>query len=170
MQIVLFRHGPAGSRDPSQWPDDGERPLTAKGEVRTWRAARGLARLIRGKASILTSPLKRAADTAKLLGKALGNVEVESNDALAPGGSHRKLVEALARHGKSDVVILVGHEPDLGKLAGLWAFHNPATIPLKKAGACAVEFDGRVQAGMGRLAWLLPPRVLRRIGGKAARV
>ena len=126
--------------------------------------------MVNGRTAVLTSPLKRAADTAKLVGKALGNIEVECLDVLAPGGSHRKLLEALMRFSKSDVVILVGHEPDLGKLAGLWAFHTPATLTLKKAGACAIEFEGKVQPGMGRLAWLLPPRVLRRIGRKAAHV
>jgi hypothetical protein len=39
MKIILFRHGPAESRDPERWPDDAERPLTPRGEKRTRLAA-----------------------------------------------------------------------------------------------------------------------------------
>ena len=57
MRILLFRHGPAGERDPEQWPDDRLRPLTPKGIERTRRAARGLLRLEGRPRVVLTSPL-----------------------------------------------------------------------------------------------------------------
>jgi len=53
--------------------------------------------------------------------------------------------------------VLVGHEPDLGKLAGVLLFGAPAALPLRKAGACSIEFDNHCAAGKGRLRipWLL---------------
>jgi phosphohistidine phosphatase len=70
MRIVLFRHGPAGERDPEQWPDDAQRPLTSKGEQRTAAAAAGLRRLRPDVRQVFTSPLLRALQTAQVAARA----------------------------------------------------------------------------------------------------
>lgn len=170
MRIILFRHGPAGTRDAARWPDDGARPLTPRGEERTHAAAAGLARLEPEIRIVLTSPLTRAAQTARVLGAALDHATVETLDALRPGGSYRKVLEALARFADAEAVALVGHEPDLGKLAGTLVFGAPSALPLKKAGAVALEFEGPVRPGTGRIVWLLTPKLLRHHAGKKHRV
>lgn len=172
MRITLFRHGLAGSHDASRWPDDDLRPLTPRGSERTAAAARGLARLAGRPAAVLSSPLTRAMQTAKLLKEALEWDEpIETLEALRPGGSYREVVERLRKFAASDSVFLVGHEPDLGKLAGTLVFGAPSSsLPLKKAGACVVHFDGRPEPGHGRLHLFLPPKVLRRIAGKKNKV
>jgi phosphohistidine phosphatase len=163
MRVVLFRHGPAGKHDPERWPDDARRPLTARGIGRTRLAARGVMRIERSLTRILTSPLVRAAETAQILAEACdGEVPVETLEALAPGHSFRAVLERLAQCESGDAVALVGHEPDLGKLAGVLLLGAPAALPLKKAGACAIVFEDRTAAGTGRLDWFLPPGVLRR--------
>ena len=170
MLIVLFRHGPAGSADPSRWPDDALRPLTPRGEERTRRSALGLRRLLDAPvALVMTSPLARAAGTARIVAHATEAAKRETLDALAPGGSFRKTLAALAPLTDAEVVVLVGHEPDLGKLAGVLLFGAPSALPLKKAGACAIECDGEPQPGRGVLRWFAPPRLLRRVAGKKAR-
>ena len=166
MRIILFRHGIAEARDAARWPDDAERPLTARGERRARRAALGLTRIERGIARVATSPFKRAERTARILGRVLG-IEPQAIDALAPGGSARKVVEALNGPPGGDSIVLVGHEPDLGALAGLLLFGNlEAALPLKKAGACAIEFEPPVRPGGGTLMWAAPPHVLFRISSK----
>jgi len=169
MRIILFRHGPAGHADPAVWHDDRERPLTPRGEERTRRAARGLSRLEANVSSILTSPLRRAEDTARLLAEALDSTRVETLEALVPGGSSRKVIESLSRAKPDETIVLVGHEPDLGKLAGTLLFGAPAALPIKKAGACAIRFEGAVEPGAGRLQWFVTPRMLRRMAGKHVR-
>jgi len=166
MLVVLFRHGPAGRRDASRWPDDGQRPLTEKGIDRTRDAARGLGRLLKKTPLVITSPLVRAYDSAAILHKVLdGKKSVETLEALRPGGSLRAVVKRLEAAGTGDIVILVGHEPDLGKLAGTLVFGAPATgLPLSKSGACVVTFVGPVRPGEGRLHAFLPPSLLRRVG------
>lgn len=163
MRIILFRHGPAAERDSARWPDDGARPLTARGTDRTHAAASGLAKLEPGVRRIVTSPLLRADMTAEILAEVFDEATRETLDALAPGGSYRGILEFVRGLPGDDPVVLVGHEPDLGKLAGILAFGAPAALPLKKAGACAFDFDGPPTPGTGRLLWLLPPRVLRRM-------
>lgn len=164
MRLVLLRHGPAGERDPSRWPDDRGRPLTARGEARTRRACAGLARLEPAVALVLSSPLRRCADTAACLREALaGAPAVRPSEALAPGGDARDVLRELESLPAGDTVALVGHEPDLGNLAGLLLFGAPSALPLRKAGGCAIDFDTRSAPGAGRLRWFLPPRALRRL-------
>lgn len=172
MRILIFRHGPAGRRDASRWPDDGQRPLSEKGAERTEQAARGLARLHGPVSRILTSPLKRAAETARIVHEAFDlDRPVEVLDALAPGGSYRAAVQHLSTLKDDEVVIVVGHEPDLGKLAGVLLFGAPApSLPLKKAGACAIEIESPAKAGHGHLLGFYSPRVLRRLASKGSRV
>jgi phosphohistidine phosphatase len=170
MRIILFRHGPAGERDPERWPDDGQRPLTARGVERTALAALGLTRLVPGVTRVLTSPLVRARQTADLLVEAIGGgIPVETFDGLTPGQSARVVLQRLAGLDASESVVLVGHEPDLGQLAGTLLFEAPAALPLKKAGACAIGFEERARAAQGSLEWLVPPRFLRRQAGKVRR-
>ena len=163
MRVILFRHGPAGKRDPERWPDDARRPLTPRGISRTRFAARGILRIERQLTRILVSPLTRAAKTAQILAEASdGEIPVEVFEALAPGHSFRSTLERLGDLGPEEAVALVGHEPDLGKLAGVLLIGAPAALPLKKAGACAISFEQRAAAGAGRLEWFLPPGALRR--------
>jgi len=167
LRVVLFRHGPAGKRDTARWPDDGLRPLTARGEERTRAAAAGLVRLTGGFRAIWTSPLTRAAASAALLREASRETRVHTVDALRPGGSWREVIERLQQgRGSGGTLVLVGHEPDLGKLAGTLVFGAPRALPLKKAGACAIEFAGPVEAGGGQIVWLLTPKLLRTLARK----
>jgi phosphohistidine phosphatase len=117
----------------------------------------------------LTSPLVRADQTAQLLAEVLEIPRPVRLDALA-GGSGRQVLEALSRYGVEDTVVLVGHEPFLGRLAASLAFGATGTLPLKKAGACCIQFDGAVQPGRGRLQWHVTPRILRRMARSEAPV
>jgi phosphohistidine phosphatase len=154
-----------------RWPDDRKRPLTDKGLARTRRSSHGLARLEPGIALVLSSPLERCVQTAACLGEALEpGTPVRFTEALSPGGSWRDvLVELESVHETVDAV-LVGHEPDLGKLAGVLLFGAPAALPLGKAGACSIEFETRCAPGRGRLRWFLPPRALRRFARQGSTV
>jgi phosphohistidine phosphatase len=164
MRLVLLRHGPAGTRDPLTWPDDRQRPLTEKGLVRTQRACDGLLRLEPEVALVLSSPLRRCAQTAECLrGPLDGEARFRASESLAPGGSWRDVLGELESLVETSTVVLVGHEPDLGKLAGVLLFGAPAALPLRKAGACSIEFETRCAPGKGRLRWFLPPRALRRL-------
>jgi phosphohistidine phosphatase SixA len=113
MQVILFRHGPAGRPDSDRWPSDVDRPLTPRGIVRTRSAARGIGRATNGVSIILTSPYVRALGTARIAGEALGVNTVETLDALSAGRGSRGVFVALSRLQPEQTVILVGRQPDL---------------------------------------------------------
>jgi phosphohistidine phosphatase len=163
MRVILLRHGPAESRDENLWPDDGDRPLTKRGREKTKAAVGGIALLEPRVSRILTSPLVRCRQTAEILGNRVKSAcGLEDWNDLAPGGSKVALLQGIHRHRDQDAIILVGHEPDLGFLAGLLLFGS-GFLPFKKAGACSLTFDREPVAGSGVLEWFLAPQPLRRL-------
>ena len=163
MRIVLFRHGPAETRDPARWPDDSARPLTPRGIEVTRRAARGVARMEPGITRVVSSPATRALHTASLLSTTLELGEPELLPALAPDGAWGRVLDWLADQPADAVVALVGHQPGLDLLAGgLLRTEGEGVLELKKAGACSItcEVPG---PGRGQLRWWLRPAALRAV-------
>ena len=71
-----------------------------------------------------------------------------------------------AKKGSTTSVVIVGHEPGLGQLVS-WMLTGlrESFIPLKKGGACLVEFEGEVKPGRGKLLWAMKPSQLRKLAG-----
>ncbi len=111
---------------------------------------------------LLTSPLLRARETAKIAGKAWKVKPTE--EPLLAGGTPEALLAAVATHPEDSVVALVGHEPDLGRLLAHVVGGVGERLPFKKGGAALVELEGG-EAGEGRLIWFMPPRLLRALRG-----
>ena len=85
-------------------------------------------------------------------------------DALAPGGRHAAIIEAITKYSKRQRrLALVGHEPDLGEI-GARLIGARGTIEFKKGAVCAIDLDGATPGGPGTLRWLAPPRMLRGLG------
>ena len=159
MKVFLVRHAIACERDRSRWPDDSLRPLTPDGRRRFRKAARGLSKLLPDKCPILTSPFVRAKQTAGILSAVAGGKIVECRE-LAHGATPGSVFELLKVRVEAGVV-LVGHEPELGRLLPAMLGAGSARLEFKKGGAACVEFRGRIAPGGAKLAWFLPPKVLR---------
>jgi phosphohistidine phosphatase len=166
MEIYLLRHGDAADRLTGGYPRDEDRPLTAAGRDEARDAARALARLGAVPDRVLTSPLVRAVQTAALVAGELRATQAPAVcDALAPGGSHEAIVTALAAAGSASSVLLVGHMPDLGELAGWLVWGQPeATLAFRTGGLCRITTPALPAPGTGDLRWFLPPKVQRRLG------
>lgn len=167
MDLLILRHAIAFPKDPSRWPDDSGRPLTAEGVKRARRAAAGLKRIARRPELVLTSPLVRARDTAMIFKQAAGWPEAVQCEALAPSGTPEAVLETLRRRGAKAhrVVAVVGHQPHLGRLLALCLRGDtlPEAFGLKKSAIVCLHFDGPPHVGQAVLTALLPPRALRRI-------
>jgi len=89
----------------------------------------------------------------------------EELPALQPDGAPADVVPWLTARARLDVVALVGHEPQLGRLASwLLARSTSPFLQLKKGGACLLDLGPRPRAGGARLVWMLAPAQLRRLG------
>ena len=152
-----MRHAAAQERSASG--RDADRELTADGKRRAERAARGLAALEPAIDLVLTSPFRRARQTAEFAARALGlEAKLKETRALEPQRDPAEILEELAAE-QSGAALLVGHEPHLGGLLGLLLGGNGLDLPLKKASVVWVEREGRA----GTLRAMLPARVLERI-------
>ena len=160
--LYLVRHAIAEERGP-EYPDDTKRPLTRRGRARMRRAVAGFRALKPGVELILTSPLVRAVQTAEILSTGLDDASLESLPALAPGHSPRRVAEDLAEATSAGVIALVGHEPDLGRLAA-WLIGSRRAIPFRKGGIARIDVKTIPPGQDGTLVWHATPKLLRSIG------
>ncbi len=113
---------------------------------------------------LITSPLVRARQTADLLQRA-GLPDPVEESVLAPGRTAARVLAVLRAHDVESVV-LVGHEPDLGRLLAVCIAGPAAKLALRfrKGGAACLSFAGAPRVGEATLEWLLPPKALRALG------
>jgi len=163
MEVWLLRH--AAAEESSDSGRDSDRRLTAEGEKRARAVARGLAALEPGIDRILTSPYRRARQTAEPAARELGLEKVLSETrALEPGRDPQEILEEI-RAEKAEGLLLVGHEPHLGALLGRLVAGRPLlTLPLKKAAVARLEWDG---TGPAELKALLPARILEKLAARS---
>ena len=147
--LYLLRHGIAEERIGGR--DHAERDLTARGRART---AAVVHRLVQGGVQsdvLITSPFRRAFETARIALAAGLAPRLVVDDALQPGGDGVSLLNRTERS-----ICLVGHEPDLGCLAARLLGLRPGAIALRKAGLAHLRLAG----GEWQLQSLVRPRLL----------
>ena len=170
MDCVLVRHGSAVERD--EWEGaDADRPLTERGVKRVAQVAAGLSRLDVQPTHVLSSPLIRAIETAKIVRRSLRvRPAVQIVDALLPDAPPNRLLAILRDLPPESCVMCIGHEPQLGMAASVFLSGRATpSFPLKKAGACLIELSVPPKPGHGVLRWWLTPSQLRVLGkGRSA--
>jgi phosphohistidine phosphatase len=162
LELYLIRHGVAAERG-EDYPDDSKRPLTNAGISRLKKEAKALDEIGVAFDHIITSPLLRTKQTADIFAESLkSKPSVSSSDALAPAGTSTAVIQELAKHMRKGRIALVGHEPNIGELAGRLI---GARMPLefKKGGICRIDFEVFPPKGVGQLRWFVTPRMLREI-------
>jgi len=166
MHLLVIRHGIAEDREEfaATGQDDALRPLTDEGRKKMERNARALRAALGSIDALATSPLVRAEETAAFVAAAFDDPPLETVDALVPEAKPSALLPWLRRHDDTATVAVVGHEPHLGFLVA-WLVTGRAEpgMPLKKGGACLLEFDGRPDAGRARLVWMLTPGLMKKL-------
>ncbi len=166
MIIYFLRHASAGE-PMSNAKKDEKRALDEVGVEQCGNVGRALAALDVQVDAILSSPLKRAAQTASLVGNELsyeGRLQLE--DALRPGASFADFRKLLDKYAKYDAIMIVGHNPNLSEFLGRSISETgcEAFVELKKGAVAKVE-TGRNSSA---LHWCLTPKVLRTLYAVAA--
>jgi phosphohistidine phosphatase len=162
MRLYILRHGIAVSHGTSGIAED-DRPLTPEGIDKMKKAAEGLNILGVTPGIVFTSPLPRALQTAEIfLAACEKKVPLKLLPALAPTGNRVEIYNELGAHAKLDSIMLVGHQPSLGEIAGEIAWGSPDHyVQLKKGGVCALDLECLRPVPRGNLLWLVTPAILR---------
>jgi phosphohistidine phosphatase len=104
MRLLIVRHAEASSGTP-----DELRPLTPEGRDQARRLGDSLRAGGFAASAVLSSPLRRARETARAL--ELGEPIVD--ERLSPGATAADLCDAAS--GRGDAVVVVGHQPDCSR-------------------------------------------------------
>lgn len=153
MILYFLRHGLSGDREAWQG-DDQERPLTKKGILHMKRTAKAFRKMGVKADAVLSSPMKRAVQTAKIAAKTL-DVEVILDERLGYGFGMEALGLLIAEHPQAKALMLVGHEPDFSSTVS--ALSGGGDILMKKGGLARVDLKEGSEL-KGQLVWLLPPK------------
>lgn len=122
MELILWRHAEAEDGMP-----DAERSLTEKGRRQAAAVARWLRKRLPEDARVIASPARRCQQTAKALGPGFETVE-----EIAVGASAAQLLNAVGWPAAEGTVVVVGHQPTLGRVAALLLAEERAEWNIKK--------------------------------------
>ncbi len=159
-----MRHGEAGKRLPGS-PKDFERPLTVLGRKEIEEIAKAIGGIEKNFVNVITSPLKRAEETAALVAKELKiEGKLEKWDELKPEGRREEFYSKLSRLKRDSAVLVVGHEPYLSAMiSDIVSGSSEARISLKKGSLAKIRIDRLTPKLSGELRWLLTPRQLKKM-------
>ncbi len=170
MNVYILRHASAGTRRANPLLDI-KRPLDKEGKVQCLLVGSYLNALKVHFDLVASSPLKRAMQSASLVGTEVGyDARIQPTDALKPEAStaaFQTFIHELQGH---ENVLLVGHSPNLPLfLASLIMNGNAspsrAAVRLRKGAIARIDLQRRP----GMLHWLVDPRILRGVYGNATK-
>lgn len=159
MIIYFVRHASAGQRKANLKKDE-KRPLDADGVLQCTQMGRILASLEVTVDAVISSPLKRATQTAALVANEIGyDGKVYLDNALRPEAKYEHFREMLRKYPKADAVMVVGHNPNFSEFLGQTITERSARayVDLKKGAVARVERDQKRAV----LDWLITPRLVK---------
>jgi phosphohistidine phosphatase len=160
MILFLMRHANAGTvrENPVL---DAKRGLVKEGKEQCMLMARVLYALKAPIDAIVSSPLKRALQTAQLVGTELGyEAKVETSQALGLNGNYADFQRLLDKYADREGILVVGHNPTMFQFLGnLITGNGGAAIRMRKASIAGVDMNHHPP----RLQLLMDPRTARAI-------
>ena len=160
MILYLMRHANAGLRRPNP-KLDVKRGLVKDGKEQCVLMARTLSAFKVQIDTVVSSPLKRALQTAQFVATELGHeAKIEIDSALAPDGKYTDFQAFLAKYSKTEGVLAVGHNPNLFEFMGkLVTGNGGASLRLRKGAIARIDLNRHP----AQLHWLIDPRLIRNI-------
>jgi phosphohistidine phosphatase len=159
MILYFLRHASAGERISNPKKDE-KRALDKEGIEQCGYVGRALAAINVQVETIVSSPLKRATQTAVLVGNELGHEgKLQTDAALRPSAGLADFRKLLEKYSRQEAIMVVGHNPNLSQFLGSVVSDSgcEASVELKKGAVAKVE----MRRTSGTLQWCLTPKVLR---------
>ena len=170
MNIYILRHASAGTRRANP-VIDVKRPLDKEGKGQCMLVGSYLNALKVHFDLVASSPLKRALQTASLVGTEVGfDGDIKATPALSPEASTAAFLDFIHELKGQENVLLVGHNPNLPQFLAALIMNGSATpgrtaIRMRKGAIARVDLTRRP----GMLHWLVDPRILRGVYGYATK-
>lgn len=154
MKVYLVRHATA---EDAAGKEDASRRLIDRGREEARRVGRALRALGAHVGVVLSSPLIRAQETAELLAaELLPPAPVREDERLACGATPEAFREAIAQAADAGEVVVVAHQPDLGRfVAELLELGPEAHVPFRPSSMYALEASAA--EGRAKLLWRKHP-------------
>lgn len=165
MIIYLVRHASAGEHLANPKKDE-KRPLDPDGIEQCGYMGRALAALNAQPDVVISSPLKRATQTASLIANEIGyEGKLQLEPAMRPEASFPDFRRMLERYAKHEAIMVVGHNPSITEFLARLINKSASEVQIefKKGAAARVETE-RVSA---TLNWLFTPKIARSIQSAA---
>lgn len=156
MELYILRHGEAEPRDSGIADED--RALVKKGKADVRAVCEAALRANVEPQLILTSPLRRARETAEIAARVFKECPLQETDAMLPGADPREIWnESLGL--RMERVLAVGHEPHVGTLLS-FLLGSDIAVDFKKGALVRIDVQGKGKP-RGVLKWVLTPRLAR---------
>ena len=164
MDLFVLRHGEAGKTIPSG-SSDSKRPLIVTGEKEIVIISKALRKMGVRLDVILTSPLKRARQTADIVAKEFkAQNKLRQMRELSPEGDKKALYQNLSSLKEGTTILLVGHSPYLSEMVSeIVSNDSSVRLGLKKGGIVRIRVTATAPKLKGELKWLISPRLSRLI-------
>jgi phosphohistidine phosphatase len=159
MIIYFMRHASAGEGLANPKKDE-KRPLDKEGIEQCGYVGRALTAIEAQVDVIISSPLKRATQTASLVGNEMGyEGKLQIENALRPAAAFADFRKMLEKYSRQESIMVVGHNPNLCQFLGSVISESgcEASVDLKKGAVARVE----MRRSSGTLQWCLTPKTLR---------
>jgi phosphohistidine phosphatase len=159
MILYFLRHASAGEHMANPKKDE-KRALDKEGIEQCGYVGRALTALNVQVDTMVSSPLKRATQTASLVGNELGyEGKLQIDSALRPEATLADFRKLLEKYSRQEAIMVVGHNPNLSQFLGAIISDSgcEASLELKKGGVAKVE----TRRTSGTLQWCVTPKVLR---------
>lgn len=154
MDLILWRHAEAEDGGPGM--PDAKRRLTARGEKQAHDIAKWLKPRLPKKIKILVSPAVRTQQTAHALA-----LPFEVEPKIAVGADVADCIGAADWPNQSGTVLLVGHQPTLGRIAALLLSGTEADWSFKKGALWWLSRRSRQGEDQTVLRAVMSPDLLR---------
>jgi phosphohistidine phosphatase len=139
---------------------DSDRELTTEGRRRLRETLKALANAEVNPSLILTSPFKRAAQTAEIArGVFKTKAELLRTKALIPSSTPEQVWDEIRLHRGEPELMLVGHEPLFSELAAYLLGTRELRIDFKKGAVLRLDLEGFGAQPKGTLRWFFVARL-----------
>ncbi|HMF79064.1 MAG TPA: phosphohistidine phosphatase SixA [Bryobacteraceae bacterium] len=158
MHVYLLRHGIA--EEERLDISDSERALTPDGRRKLRQVLKTVAEAGVKPTLILSSPFKRAVQTAQIAKDLLGyESQVLQTKTLTPGSHPEQVWEEIRVHRNELGVLLVGHNPLFDNLAVYLLGAPHLSVDFKKGAIMRIDVEGFGAHPRGVLCWYLTAKL-----------